>query len=497
MRWETNNDKLSSLQFYQEMGLSCSLVKGNDDDMDSYKNPSLDSIKDLSEQDLSVYTGIGVHLGASCDIRAIDIDDFHIQVDEPSDSDSSRLYRFATFFFVRKCMSLLGLPEDYEWLIRTPHGWHIIISAPSFGFKKAVYRAKGELKPRVISGNVIHLNHIELLWDGFLVMPPSKYGKYTTYNYYNQKPQNKPARVEAGRLLDFICFYCGEMNYVTHLTDNTSYPIIGDAHLFPHYKLFWDYGSMYYEDGPNLENLSENREFLNACRNSIGFNMKGFMLVYNDLISNYKVDKQLDTAIKSFRMANDAWGHYNLACLMAIGAMPGSINELYTHLERSDGFPDEYKDQLKLLYLAKNYSYEKYAVIDIGVDENKRIEKIAILIVDEKGNILDKRFLLSDSVMLENMFHALEAADYVAGCDLTTVEELVRHECEICGDSFSYDSTGCNSNGGWFTEHIEGNYLDAFRRPWINASPIQTNEKDPFRRVFKIKDLIIKKIEEK
>lgn len=507
MRWSTNSDKLSALRFYQEMGFSCSFINGNEVDKldeiygpdphkDPYKNPSSNSINNFTEQDLEAYTGIGIHLGGSCEIRAIDIDNFRLH---STDLYSHQIdQRYARYFFIRKCMALLGLPEDYEWVVETPNGWHIIISAPSLGITKAACDVKDDLRNESDgireTGSIIRMSHIELLWDGFLVMPPS-IGKYSRYKFYFHQPQKMPARVSAARLLDFICFYCGKVKYITYMTTYSSIPIIGNAHLFPHYELSWIDGSYYGHDGHGCGDICANTDFLSACKSPLGYNMRGVMLVLQDLRKNHKVEKELDSAIKLFRMANDDWGRYNLACLMAIGAMHGSTKELYGLLNHVNGFPDEYKDQLELLYLeANSESYEKYAIIDISTNENKRIDKIAILLTDSQGNILNKWFLKPDSVMLDNMHHGLNHGDYIAGCNLAAIEELVRHECEICGDSFSSDWVGVNSKGDSYTVHTEGNFLDAFSRPWIDIAPPQIDETDPFRRVYKIKDLIIKKL---
>lgn len=469
MDWINNNDKLSALDYYEKMGFKCSFITGNSDNKDSYKKPSE---TETTVNYLEKCTGLGVYLGDDNELRAIDIDDFSIQINENSDSVHGKLSKYANNFFVKKCMSLLGLPEDYEWLIRTPHGWHIIISAPSFGFEQVAYRAKKDMEPNVISGNMVHFRNIELLWEGFLVMPPSKYGEYQRYHFYNQIPKCAPTRVGAAQILEFLCYYCGEIKYITYLTDYNCVPIVGNAHLFPHYKLDWIDGSQYYDREVN--DITRNNKFLKACRNTIGFNMLGYNLVYNDLVENYKVEEGLDAAIKSFRMANNGWGHYNLACLMAIGAMDGSIEELYMHLELSKEIPDEYKEQLKLLYLAKNDSYEIYAIIDICTNENQRVEKIAILLVDIKGNVLDKNFLTNNSVMLPNMYYTLERADYIVGCDLSTIVRILQKECEL-SDKVVHGGSNC---------------MDAFERPWINLPSLEISEEDPFRRVYKIKETL-------
>ena len=471
MDWINNNDKLSALDYYEKMGFKCSFITGNSDNKDSYKKPSE---TETTVNYLEKCTGLGVYLGGNNEFRAIDIDDFQIQVIENSDSVHWKLSKYAENFFIKKCMSLLGLPEDYEWLIRTPHGWHIIISAPSFGFDKVAYMAKKDMKPQVISGNVVHFRNIELLWESFLVMPPSNYGEYQRYSFFNQIPKSTPIRIGSAQILEFLCYFCGEFEYITHLTNCNNVPIIGNAHLFPHYNLHLFAGSQYYEYNALIENLSRNNAFLKTCRNSLGYNMHGYNLVYNDLVDHFKVQKGLDAAIKCFRMANDGWGHYNLACLMAIGAMDGSLEQLYNHLKLSKEIPDEYKDQLKLLYLAKNDSYEIYGIIDICTNDNQRVEKIAILLVDVMGNVLDKSFLSNDSVMLPNMYYTLERADYIVGCDLSTIVRILQKECEL-SDKVVHGGSNC---------------MDAFERPWINLPSLEISEEDPFRRVYKIKETL-------
>lgn len=492
MEWQNKNNQLSILNFYKQMGFKCSYIVGNDDIKDSYKKPQeiINNIGQIWDK----HTGIGVYLGNNNDYRAIDIDDFQILIRENSDSDYQKLYNLANSFFINKCMTILGLPEDYEWIIRTPHGWHIVISAPSFGFEQVSYNAKKELMPNIISGNIIHFSSIELLWKGFLVMPPSQYGNYNSYSFYNQYPKNSPIRVGAAQLLEFICTFCGEYQYITDLNTYNLIPIIGNAHLFPHYEFKCGNGSMDYENDDESNNIIKNEQFLKMCRNPLGFNMLGFYLVNNDLNKIYKVDQGLDSAIKCFRMANDGWGHYNLACLMAIGAMDGGIKEFYKHIELSIGFPNEYKEQLKILFLTKNHTYEEYAIIDISTNENNRIEKIAILIVDIKGDVLNKSFLLSDSCVLQNMYNVLVNVDYLVGCDLSEIKEIVRKECKYLGFDFSYNSVGVTSAGEEFIYHCEGYYLDAFNRPWIDLKSFMIDDTDPFRRIYKIKDKLVQEL---
>ena len=96
-----------------------------------------------------------------------------------------------------------------------------------------------------------------------------------------------------------------------------------------------------------------------------------------------------------------------------------------------------------------------------------------------------------DSIKLENMYYALERADYLVGCDLSSIEEVVRKECEILGSGFSEDMIGFLSAQGEYTVHNEGHYLDAFRRPWINLPSLESHENDPFRRVYIIKEAMV------
>ena len=111
MSWSNNNHKLSYLHYFQNLGFECSFIEGNDDDMNSYKNPS-DEVVNIDEHYLEKYTGIGVHLGKNNEFRAIDIDDFHIQVRDGSDSTHSRLSRFSESFFILQPLQPLQLPQQ-------------------------------------------------------------------------------------------------------------------------------------------------------------------------------------------------------------------------------------------------------------------------------------------------------------------------------------------------------------------------------------------------
>ena len=178
--------------------------------------------------------------------------------------------------------------------------------------------------------------------------------------------------------------------------------------------------------------------------------------------------------------------------MIAIGALNGSIEELYKHIELSQSAPDEYKDQLKLLYLAKNHSYEKYAIIDVSINDKKRIDKIAILATDAKGNVLGKSFLSSGLVMLQGMYHALESADYIVGCNLSAIKDNIKKECEFSGYTFSEEWVGVSTDKEELAIiHNEGYYLDSFNKPWIDLPQLNIKEKDPSRRVYDIKEIMV------
>lgn len=179
-----------------------------------YKSPTNDrhilknrrqTIEELNSYDWENSTGIGVVLGFN-NLRAMDFDlkNWKREINEISPE----------YFkvFLEMILSKLNLPNNYEWVLRTPSGgFHILFYSEDHPFKVKENLTKAftlnqywyyKLKQNDFS-------HIEFRWNKHLVLPPSLNNNQLYYNFYfNQIPKNIPKDIELSNiinLLDEIC----------------------------------------------------------------------------------------------------------------------------------------------------------------------------------------------------------------------------------------------------------------------------------------------------
>jgi len=93
--------------------------------------------------------------------------------------------------------------------------------------------------------------------------------------------------------------------------------------------------------------------------------------------------------------------------------------------------------------------------------------------------------------MLQNMYYALESADYIVGCNLSAIEDNIKNECEVSRYAFSEECVGFSTDKGEFAIHNEGYFLDSFNKPWIDLPQLDIKEKDPVKRVYGIKEIMV------
>lgn len=89
---------------------------------------------------------------------------------------------------LKKALSLLGLPEDYPWIIYSQSKYGIVVDTP--GISK---RTKGITNKS--------FKQVLLLWDGYYVLPSIGIPRYF---YQNRIPEGHPKQIEDDRLLNCI-----------------------------------------------------------------------------------------------------------------------------------------------------------------------------------------------------------------------------------------------------------------------------------------------------
>lgn len=157
-------------------------------------------------------TGIGTVLGYN-NLRALDIDfQSKYKLDGTSKSiDISRL--------IKEVLSILSLPENYEWVVKTPsNGFHLIFFSAKHNYDCLINSLSehNEFKTKAFKPNLKtlkqfpHLGHFELRWDLHLVLPPSTDKEKVNYKFFNQStfPKNIPSHVDIDKVYKLVELKC-------------------------------------------------------------------------------------------------------------------------------------------------------------------------------------------------------------------------------------------------------------------------------------------------
>lgn len=188
----------------------------------TYKSPTNDrhilknrrqTIEELNSYEWENSTGIGVVLGFS-NLRALDFDftkSGFERIYPPQPPDYIDKHYFNSFeLFVKEVLHLLGLPMDYEWVVKTPNkGFHIIVLAENHNFPIKDNLTKA-FTPNDLTYSGTALKSIELRWDKHLVLPPSLNEDVVKYKYMHCNfPTKKPLFIKNEgliRMLNELCF---------------------------------------------------------------------------------------------------------------------------------------------------------------------------------------------------------------------------------------------------------------------------------------------------
>ncbi len=159
---------------------------------------------ELNEYKWQFSTGVGCVLGYN-DFRCIDIDNC---------SDISLIHQL---------LNDLGLPTNYEWVVKTPNGFHVYVKCSELNMSvKELQEGVLALQPNSSFASIFE--RLELRWAGHSVLPSegtvsSRY-KFVFDNgcYF---PQSEPKEVGYYPLYRMLIKLCGEFRFYTE--DKTQY----------------------------------------------------------------------------------------------------------------------------------------------------------------------------------------------------------------------------------------------------------------------------------
>lgn len=192
-------------QYYSALGLNITFINANSGEINpdfnqAFKTPTfhIDNLfyekqdfKNLLSYKWEIATGLGAVTGYN-NIRCLDFDNCR---DEN---------------FIKKFLYDIGLPRDYEWVVRSGshngfHIWFKLEEEPSNNIMDDhgayVYMLKGEFRSSA--------SRIELRWRAHVVLPPSIHGSKKNYEFlFQDLPKSQPKQISGNKLyskLDELC----------------------------------------------------------------------------------------------------------------------------------------------------------------------------------------------------------------------------------------------------------------------------------------------------
>lgn len=208
-----------------------------DTDWETYKiiPQSLDYILKLNWEKSA---GIGLVLGYN-QYRALDVDISSLWVSEIMYPDEG------LNGFINEILTLLHLPIDYPWVVRSGNGcgFHIIFKSEDNTATQNIDSLSFEPKDEYCDSDCKLFYRMELRWCDHLVLPPSLHASGLQYRFRNGTlPTIIPSKVTLTELDSMIDKYCGERIYFTanykditiELTEINKIKSRHDSYLSPH-----------------------------------------------------------------------------------------------------------------------------------------------------------------------------------------------------------------------------------------------------------------------
>jgi len=398
--------------YYHSLGMNVVPTKGSDDDWHSYKEPKDEeewlqfeineqSISNVLSHNWKEESGIGLVTGFN-QYRALDIDSlfssndywaYNVDAGCQLDSKYPYLHDLYAQKFIKKCLELLELPDDYPWVVKSGSGVgaHVIfISDDIEHFHKTNTGYSPNLKWVDIDANGLYVpnfQRIELSWKFFLVLPPSKTYDGETYKFWNgELPKSKPQKVTADAINNLFTFFCGS-NKVIDCTYKKE----------RHFKLVHTIKKICEELSYRSENLvpiDDDPAWLMACssndaRNTLatkyvlGVGVKTDKLKVRQLLENNEDDK----------------AKLNLASLIACGFLKGKQSDvvrLLDDLPIIEGIELSYIEHLKSLAEQNCTKEPHYLFFDTETTGLPRNYKAPVTDSDNWPRLIQLSWIITD-----------------------------------------------------------------------------------------------------
>lgn len=112
-------------------------------------------------------------------------------------------------------LKVLGLPQEYEWVVRTPNGFHIHVISENLPFLTNNELHEGVLALLPNDSFKNYFKRIEIRWANHAVLPPTVING-TSYDFVflngDTYPKEKPIKIQLFNLFLLMAGYCGSSN---------------------------------------------------------------------------------------------------------------------------------------------------------------------------------------------------------------------------------------------------------------------------------------------
>lgn len=312
----TRLDLVAAAGYYHQIGMNITCIIGCKDSVESFKAPDNKDWKEyFSTPQTTEYilglnwdnaTGVGLVLGYG-GYRAIDIDEIEPHIMHcVTESNGSKQSTLSTF--IKECLTILKLPSDYPWVVRSGSGTgiHIIFKTKELdGFDCKSWA----FSPLMTDDGNRYFKRFELRWEDHLVLAPSLHKTGGEYMYVNTDfPKTLPEIVEIDDINNFINHY--SLRVQKESFDSSKQKNIG---RYIHFRR----GEIVKGSWENFSycDVEDNVTWLNECYSSKALLQLGVCHMFNRGGAKGGVNK----AVEYFKKANIPEAYYNIAYLMATG----------------------------------------------------------------------------------------------------------------------------------------------------------------------------------